>query len=162
MLVLFNDPIPCPDPCKRAARMAVATRARLAEVATRWRASEHSLGFGVGIAHGFATLGTIGFEGRSDYSAIGTVVNLAARLCSEAGDGQILVDSKVRAALGDIATLEPAGDPRAQRPASGRAGLLPPYYFIVTASQIVAATAWETMSRLDQGPVSLIGILEEF
>ena len=70
----------------------------------------HTLGFGVGIAHGYATLGTIGFEGRSDYSAIGTVVNLAARLCGEAGDGHILVDSKVRAALGDAATVEPAGD----------------------------------------------------
>jgi adenylate cyclase len=110
VLVLFNDPIPCPDPCMRAARMAAAMRARLAELAARWRASGHSLGFGVGIAHGYATLGLIGFEGRSDYSAIGTVVNLAARLCSEAGDGHILVDSKVRAALGDVATLEPAGD----------------------------------------------------
>jgi class 3 adenylate cyclase len=65
---------------------------------------------GVGIAHGYATLGTIGFEGRSDYSAIGTVVNFAARLCSEAGDGHILVDGKVRAALGNVATLERAGD----------------------------------------------------
>jgi adenylate cyclase len=110
VLVLFNDPIPCPDPCLRAARMAVAMRARLAEVAVRWRASGHALGFGVGIAHGYATLGTIGFEGRSDYSAIGTVVNLAARLCAEAGDGHILVDSKVRAAIEHAATLEPAGD----------------------------------------------------
>jgi class 3 adenylate cyclase len=110
VLVLFNDPIPCPDPCLRAARMAAAMRARLAELAVRWRASGHSLGFGVGIAHGYATLGTIGFEGRSDYSAIGTVVNLAARLCAEADDGQILVDRKVRAALGDTASLEPAGD----------------------------------------------------
>ena len=110
VLVLFNDPIPCPDPCTRAARMAAAMRTRLAELAARWRGSGHSLGFGVGIAHGYATLGTIGFEGRSDYSAIGTVVNLAARLCSEANDGHILVDSKVRAVLGDVATLEPAGD----------------------------------------------------
>jgi class 3 adenylate cyclase/CheY-like chemotaxis protein len=110
VLVLFNDPIPCPDPCLRAARMAAAMRARLAELAVRWRASGHSLGFGVGIAHGYATLGAIGFEGRSDYSAIGTVVNLAARLCAEADDGQILVDRKVRAALGEAASLEPAGD----------------------------------------------------
>ena len=62
------------------------------------------------IAYGYATLGSIGFEGRSDYSAIGTVVNLAARLCAEAGDGHILVDSKVRAAIENAATLEPAGD----------------------------------------------------
>ena len=110
LLVLFNDPIPCSDPCLRAGRMAAAMRARLAELAGRWRASGHSLGFGVGIAHGYATLGTIGFEGRSDYSAIGTVVNLAARLCAEAGDGHILVDSKVRAAIERAATLEPAGD----------------------------------------------------
>jgi class 3 adenylate cyclase/CheY-like chemotaxis protein len=110
VMVLFNDPIPCTDPSLRAVRMAAAMRARLAELAVRWRASGHSLGFGVGIAHGYATLGTIGFEGRSDYSAIGTVVNLAARLCAEADDGQILVDTKVRAALGDAASLEPAGD----------------------------------------------------
>jgi class 3 adenylate cyclase len=110
VLVLFNDPIPCADPCVRAARMAAAMRARLAELTIGWRACGHSLGFGVGIAHGYATLGTIGFEGRSDYSAIGTVVNLAARLCAEAGDGHILVDSKVRAAIEDAATLEPAGD----------------------------------------------------
>ena len=71
--------------------MAAAMRARLAEVVVRWRGSGHALGFGVGIAtRGYATLGTIGFEGRSDYSAIGTVVNLAARLCAEAGDGHIL------------------------------------------------------------------------
>jgi adenylate cyclase len=110
VLVLFNDPIPCADPCVRAARMAAAMRSRLAELAGKWGASGYVLGFGVGIAHGYATLGTIGFEERSDYSAIGTVVNLAARLCAEAGDGHILVDSKVRAAIEDSATLEPAGD----------------------------------------------------
>jgi adenylate cyclase len=110
VLVLFNDPIPCPDPCLRAARMAAAMRERLKELAARWRASGHALGFGVGIAYGYATLGSIGFEGRSDYSAIGTVVNLAARLCAEAGDGHILVDNKVRAAIENAATLEPAGD----------------------------------------------------
>jgi class 3 adenylate cyclase len=110
VLVLFNDPIPCPDPCARAARMAAAMRARLTELTVKWRAAGHVLGFGVGIAHGYATLGTIGFEGRSDYSAIGTVVNLAARLCAEAGDGHILVDSKVRALIQDAAALEPAGD----------------------------------------------------
>jgi class 3 adenylate cyclase len=90
--------------------MAAAMRERLKELAARWRASGHALGFGVGIAYGYATLGSIGFEGRSDYSAIGTVVNLAARLCAEAGDGHILVDSKVRTAIEDAATLEPAGD----------------------------------------------------
>jgi adenylate cyclase len=110
VLVLFNDPMPCPDPSLRGARMAWAMRVRIKELAARWRASGHTLGFGVGIAHGYATLGSIGFEGRSDYSAIGTVVNLAARLCAEAGDGHILVDSKVRTAIEDAATLEAAGD----------------------------------------------------
>jgi class 3 adenylate cyclase/CheY-like chemotaxis protein len=110
VLVLFNDPIPCQDPCLRAARMAAAMRARLKELAVRWRASGHALGFGVGIAHGYATLGPIGFEGRSDYAAIGTVVNLAARLCAEASDGRILVDSKVHAAIVGSAHLEAAGD----------------------------------------------------
>jgi hypothetical protein len=104
MLVLFNDPIPCADPCLRAARMATAMRAQLAELAVRWRASGHSLGFGVGIAHGYATLGTIGFEGRSDYSAIGTVVNLAARLCAEASDGHILIDAN-SSSWGECASL---------------------------------------------------------
>jgi adenylate cyclase len=110
VMVLFNDPIPCPDPCQRGARMAAAMRVRLAELADRWRGAGHALGFGVGIAHGYATLGAIGFEGRSDYSAIGTVVNLAARLCAEARDGQILVEGKVRAAIESVATLEPAGE----------------------------------------------------
>ena len=110
VLVLFNDPLLCPDPCLRAAKMAAAMRTRVKELAAQWRASGHTLGFGVGIAHGYATLGSIGFEGRSDYAAIGTVVNLAARLCAEASDGHILVDSKVRAAIADAATLAPAGD----------------------------------------------------
>jgi Adenylate cyclase, family 3 (some proteins contain HAMP domain) len=79
--------------------MAAAMRDRLSELSNRWRRERHDLGFGVGIAYGYATLGPIGFEGRSEYSAIGTVVNLAARLCAEACDGQILIDSKVRAAL---------------------------------------------------------------
>jgi class 3 adenylate cyclase len=110
VLVLFNDPIPCQEPCLRAARMAAAMRAELKELSVHWRASGHTLGFGVGIAHGYATLGPIGFEGRSDYAAIGTVVNLAARLCAEASDGRILVDGKVHAAIVGAAHLEPAGD----------------------------------------------------
>src|SRR5271156_3239189 len=92
----------CPDG-GRDARPSVGI---IEEVAAR----KAELGFGVGIAYGYATLGAIGFEGRSEYSAIGTVVNLAARLCAEARDGQILVDSKVRAAIENAATLEPAGD----------------------------------------------------
>jgi adenylate cyclase len=110
IMVIFGDPIPCPDPCVRAVRMAVAMRGRLSELSSKWRRERHELGFGVGIAYGYATLGVIGFEGRSDYSAIGTVVNLAARLCAEARDGQILIDSKALAALDGKATAEPVGE----------------------------------------------------
>jgi len=110
IMVIFGDPIPCADPCNRAVEMAVAMRSRLWELSKKWRRERYELGFGVGIAYGYATLGAIGFEGRSEYSAIGTVVNLAARLCAEARDGQILVDSKVRAALDERATAEPVGE----------------------------------------------------
>ena len=110
IMVIFGDPIPCPDPCERAVQMAVAMRGRLSELSSKWRRERHELGFGVGIAYGYATLGAIGFDGRSEYTAIGTVVNLAARLCAEARDGQILIDSKVRAALDRRATAEPVGE----------------------------------------------------
>ena len=107
--VLFNDPLPCPDPSLRAVRMAVEMRDRIVELSLRWRKYGHELGFGIGIAHGYATLGRIGFEGRSDYTAIGTVVNLAARLCDEAADGQILIEGKVKAAVEEVAVIEPCG-----------------------------------------------------
>jgi adenylate cyclase len=110
IMVIFGDPIPCPDPCERAVQMAVAMRGRLSELSSKWRRERHERGFGVGIAYGYATLGAIGFEDRSEYTAIGTVVNLAARLCAEARDGQILIDSKVRAALERRATAEPVGE----------------------------------------------------
>jgi adenylate cyclase len=110
IMVIFGDPIPCPDPCARAVQMAVAMRGRLSELSSKWRRQSHELGFGVGIAYGYATLGEIGFEGRSEYSAMGTVVNLAARLCAEARDGQILIDSKVRVALDARARAEPVGE----------------------------------------------------
>ena len=90
--------------------MAVEMRSGVANLANKWRKHGHELGFGVGIAQGYATLGRIGFEGRFDYAAIGTVVNLAARLCSEAGDGKILIDRKVHAAIEMLAITEPAGE----------------------------------------------------
>ena len=96
LLVFFNDPVPCPDAPDRAVRMAVDMRARVAELAQGWRRKGHDLGFGVGIAQGYATLGRVGFPGRYDYAAIGTVTNLAARLCSMAGADQILVSQRVR------------------------------------------------------------------
>jgi adenylate cyclase len=110
LMVLFNDPLPCPEPAVRAVRMAVEMRDEVAKLAVKWRKYGHELGFGLGISHGFATMGRIGFEGRFDYSAIGSVVNLAARLCGEASAGQILIDRKVHMAIEAIADVEPAGE----------------------------------------------------
>ena len=110
IMVLFNDPLPCPDPNVRAVRMAMEMRDRVSELASKWRKQSYELGFGVGIAHGYATLGRIGFEGRFDYGAVGTVVNLAARLCADAKDGQILIDSKVQATIEASTSTEPAGE----------------------------------------------------
>jgi adenylate cyclase len=110
LMVWFNDPLPCEDPSLRAVRMAVEMRDGVAGLTERWRKLGHELGFGVGIAQGYATLGRIGFEGRFDYGAVGTVVNLAARLCNEAGDGQILIDRKVHAAVETHTATQQAGE----------------------------------------------------
>jgi adenylate cyclase len=110
LMILFNDPLPCADPCMHAARMALEMRDAIASLAIKWNRYGHQLGFGMGIAYGYATIGRIGFEGRFDYSAIGSVVNLAARLCGEAHAGQILVDNKVQMAIEGFAETEPAGE----------------------------------------------------
>jgi len=110
VMVLFNDPLPCPDPSARAVRMAVEMRDCIAGLTARWRKHGHELGFGIGIAHGYATLGCVGFEGRFQYSVTGTVANLAARLCDQAKSGEILIDSKVHAAVESMAELEPVGE----------------------------------------------------
>jgi class 3 adenylate cyclase len=110
LVVLFNDPLPCPDPSARAVQMATRMRACIAELSRDWRKRGHELGFGVGIAQGFATLGTIGFEGRSDYAAIGPVANLASRLCDEAADGEILVSQRVLTAIEPLVEAELRGD----------------------------------------------------
>lgn len=99
LMVFFNDPLPCDDPPLRAVRMALAMRARVEELSDSWARRGHDLGFGVGIAQGFATLGRIGFEGRFDYAAIGSVTNMAARLCSEAARGQVLATQRVFSAV---------------------------------------------------------------
>jgi class 3 adenylate cyclase len=99
MMVFFNDPVEVPNPAERALRMALAMRDAVGELAGRWLKRGWDLPLGVGIAQGYATIGAIGFEGRLDYGAIGTVTNLAARLCAEAGGGQILVSAGVAAAL---------------------------------------------------------------
>jgi class 3 adenylate cyclase/CheY-like chemotaxis protein len=99
MLIFFNDPIPMPDMGARAARMALEMQARFAPLHETWRGLGHELGLGIGIARGYATLGAMGYEGRFDYTVIGGVVNLAARLCGEARGGQILVDRRAHAGL---------------------------------------------------------------
>ena len=109
ILLFFNDPLPIPDAAKRAARMALEMQEHFAPLRARWLKLGYKLDLGIGIALGFATLGAFGFEGRWDYSAIGSVVNLAARLCSEAQPGQILIDRRTRAALADDWQMEPVG-----------------------------------------------------
>jgi class 3 adenylate cyclase len=109
LMVFFNDPLPCPDPAERAVRLAVAMRDAVTALAAAWRRRGHAIGFGVGVAQGFATLGRIGFEGRFDYSAIGTVINTVARLCEAAKDGQILVTARVAAAVAEIAEIAEIG-----------------------------------------------------
>ena len=105
IMVFFNDPVPIPDPAERAVKMAVAMREAASSLAAAWRMRGRELGFGAGIAQGYATLGQIGFSERSGYTAIGTVCNVAARLCGEAKDGQILLGQRVNVALkGSIAT----------------------------------------------------------
>jgi adenylate cyclase len=110
LLVLFNDPLPCSAPSARAVQMAVEMRDRVAQLTAKWREFGYDLGFGIGIAHGYATLGCIGFKGRLQYSATGTVANLASRLCDNALNGQILVDSKVRSEVHALAELEMVGE----------------------------------------------------
>ena len=110
LMVIFNDPLDCPDAPERAVRMALAMRGRVAQLAEGWSRKGYDLDFGVGISQGHATLGRIGFEGRSDYTAIGSVTNLAARLCSEAQPRQILISQRVYAAIEDIVVADSVGE----------------------------------------------------
>ncbi len=109
MMIFFNDPLPVPDAAERAVRMAVAMRERAAELAVRWHRSGYELDLGIGIAKGFATIGAIGFEGRLDYGAIGTVTNLAARLCGEAKPGQILISPRLLPEVEGVLEVEEVG-----------------------------------------------------
>jgi adenylate cyclase len=109
VMVFFNDPLPMPEPARRALELAVALREAALNVIKAWRRHGHDIGFGVGISQGYATLGQIGFAERMDYTAIGTVTNLAARLCSEAKDGQILVSRRIAIAVEDSVALEDIG-----------------------------------------------------
>ncbi len=109
MMIFFNDPLPVPNAAERAVRMAVAMREQAAELAARWHRSGYELDLGIGVAKGFATIGAIGFEGRWDYGAIGTVTNLAARLCGEAKPGQILISPRLLPELESILEVEEVG-----------------------------------------------------
>jgi adenylate cyclase len=110
LMVFFNDPIPVDDAAERAVAMAVAMRDRVTDLAAGWHRRGHDLGFGIGIAQGFATLGRIGFEGRFDYAAIGSVTNLAARLCGAAESWQVLVAQRVFSATEGLAVGESVGE----------------------------------------------------
>lgn len=109
-VVVFNDPLPCPDPAMRAVRMGLEMRQQMADLCQQWSRRGYQLDFVAGIAHGYATLGMIGFAGRMDYTAIGPVSNLAMSLCEEAQDGQILLSRRVLAAVDDVVHTDAAGD----------------------------------------------------
>jgi adenylate cyclase len=110
VMVIFNDPVPVENPALQAVLMALEMRTAIEALMQKWRLLGHDIGFGIGIAHGFATLGTIGFEGRRDYAAIGTVSNVASRLCDEAKPGQILISPRVLLAIDKAVTVEPVGE----------------------------------------------------
>jgi class 3 adenylate cyclase len=110
VMVVFNDPVPVENPALQAVLMALEMRDAIATLTETWRRWGHDIGFGIGIAHGFATLGTIGFEGRFDYAAIGTVSNVASRLCDEAKPGQILISPRVLTKVEDAVRVEPVGE----------------------------------------------------
>jgi class 3 adenylate cyclase len=110
VMVVFNDPVPVDNPALQAVLMALEMRAAIGALTDRWHRLGHDIGFGIGIEHGFATLGTIGFEGRFDYAAIGTVPNVASRLCDEAKPGQILISPRVLMAVEDAVAVEPVGE----------------------------------------------------
>ncbi len=107
LMVFFNDPLPCEDAPVRAISMAVAMRSRVHDLAAGWQRRGHDLGFGAGVAQGYATLGRIGFEGRYDYAAVGSVTNVAARLCARAADEQILVTQRVFSATEHLTVSDP-------------------------------------------------------
>ena len=110
MMIFFNDPVQVPNPAERAMRMALAMRERVAQLIGKWRKLGYELDLGIGIAQGYATIGAIGFEGRWDYGAIGSVTNLAARLCAEARPGQVLVAKRVATTMEDLLEVEPVGE----------------------------------------------------
>jgi adenylate cyclase len=110
IMTVFNDPIPCVDHTERAVRLALDMRERVNELGVQWRRKGHELGFGVGIATGFATVGQIGFQERREYTAIGSVINLASRLCDEAATDQIVIPARVLASVEQSVKVQALGD----------------------------------------------------
>ena len=110
MMIFFNDPVPVENPPERAVRMSLAMRERVKGLKSNWRKLGYDLDFGVGIAQGYATLGAIGFEGRWEYGAIGSVPNLAARLCGEAKPSQILIPQRLLGKVQELVEIESVGD----------------------------------------------------
>jgi len=110
VMLIFNDPLPIDKPELQAVRMALEMRDAIGTLTEKWRRLGYDIGFGIGISDGFATLGTIGFEGRFDYAAVGTVSNIASRLCDEAKPGQILISPGVLMAVEDTMKVEPVGE----------------------------------------------------
>jgi len=143
IMVFFNDPVPIPDPAERAVRMAIAMREAASALISGWRRLGRDLGFGAGIAQGYATLGQIGFSERSGYTAIGTVCNVAARLCAEAKDGQILISQRVAVRLGDNIALEDIGSLALK-------GLMQP----VSAFNVPLAAGQPALRVIEGGPQS--------
>jgi class 3 adenylate cyclase len=131
LMVLLNAPLRCPDdPVLRAIKMAKDIQAAVQALIAGWRARGHAMGFGIGLASGVATVGRVGYEERHDYTAIGTVVNLASRLCSAAADGQILIDAAAAAGIAGAVPLDPLGI----RPLKGFAAPVPIYAVSMTAA----------------------------
>ena len=110
IMIVFNDPIPCVDHTERAIRLALDMRERVNTLGVQWRRKGHELGFGIGIATGFATVGQIGFQERREYTAIGSVINLASRLCDEAATGQIVIPARVLASVDQSVKVKALGE----------------------------------------------------
>jgi class 3 adenylate cyclase len=121
VMLLLNAPVPCPDPAVRGVQMALDMQASVQALLSGWRARGYKVGFGVGLAKGPATVGRIGYESRSDYTAIGSVVNLASRICAAADDGQVLIDATIAVETGAAFLLTPLGT----RPLRGFAEAVP-------------------------------------
>lgn len=145
LMMFFNDPIPIPDGPLKAVRMAIAMQERVADLQVGWRKRGYDLALGIGIAVGFATLGRIGFEGRFDYGAVGSVVNLTARLCSEALGGQILLAERAYAAVEGVVTAEPVG------PLTLKGFHRPVSAYLVTGTQNPDATSGAVADAATEG-----------